>query len=145
MWLPASAVPARFARDDWSRHLVARLGVSILAAVALIALPQTVLAVARWTDAACLFRGLIGVPCPGCGITTSLLALARGDALTSWAANPAGLAVAALLVGQAVVAAVGMRRAGPAAGDLRWLTRLDRMALAGLAAVWVGRLLGTLS
>jgi hypothetical protein len=145
MWLPASAVPARVARDDWSRHLVARLGASIVAAMALIAVPQALLAVARWTDAACLFRGLTGVPCPGCGITTSLLALARGDAQTSWAANPAGLAVAAMLVGQAVVAAVAMRRAGPAASDLRWLTWLDRMALGGLAAVWLGRLLGTLS
>jgi hypothetical protein len=145
MWLPASAVPARVARDDWSRHLAARLGGSILAAVALIAVPQTLPVIAGWTDAACLFRGVSGLPCPGCGITTSLLALARGDALASWAANPAGVAVAAMLVGQAVVAAVAMGRGAPADGGLRWLTWLDRMAIGGLMAVWVGRLLGTLS
>ena len=90
MWLPASAIPARIARDDWSRHLVARLGASILAATALVAAPHALAAIARWTDAACLFRGLTGLPCPGCGITTSLLALARGDAQASWSANPAG-------------------------------------------------------
>jgi uncharacterized protein DUF2752 len=145
MWLPASAVPARVARDDWSRHLVARLGASILAAVAFITVPQTLLVLARWTDAACLFRGLSGLPCPGCGITTSLLALARGDAPASWAANPAGVAVAAMLVGQAVVSAVAMARGTPVDGSLRWLTWLDRMAIGGLMAVWVSRLVGTLS
>ena len=65
MWLPASALPARFARDDWSRHLLARLGASILAVAALVALPDVLPAVAGWTDAACLFRGLTGTALPG--------------------------------------------------------------------------------
>jgi hypothetical protein len=145
MWLPAFAIPARLARDDWSRHLVARLGASVVAAAALIAVPHALEAVARWTDAGCLFRGLTGLPCPGCGITTSLLALARGDAQASWAANPAGAAVAALLVGQAMVAIVAMRRGAPVNGGLPWLAWLDRMAMGGLVAVWVGRLIGPLS
>jgi hypothetical protein len=50
-----------------------------------------------------------------------------------------------LLAGQAVVAASALRRAAPVDGGLRWLTWLDRMAIGGLAAVWVGRLLGALS
>lgn len=145
MWLPASAIPARLARDDWSRHLVARLGASILAAVVLVAVPHAIPAIARWTDAACLFHGLTGLPCPGCGITTSLLALASGDAQTSWAANPAGFGVAALLVGQAMVATIVMRRGAPTDGGRRWLAWLDRMAIGGLAAAWAGRLMGTLS
>jgi hypothetical protein len=144
MWLPAFAVPACFARDDGSRHLVARLGASSLAVVALVALPPMLPALARWTDAACLFRGLTGLPCPGCGITTSLLALARGDAQASWAANPAGVAVMTLLAGQAVVAAVAMRHDAPIHRSLSWLTCLDRMAIGALAAVWVGRLTWTL-
>jgi len=144
MWLPAFAIPAWMARDDWSRHLAARLGASILTAAALIAVPHALPAIARWTDAACLFRGLTGLPCPGCGITTSLLALARGDVQASWSANPAGLGVAALLAGQAVVAAVAMRRGAPGSG-LSWLNWLDRMAMGGLVAAWVGRLMWTLS
>ncbi len=109
MWLPAFAVPARIARDDWSRHLMARLGASILAAIALIAVPHVLPALARWTDAACLVRGLTGWPCPGCGITTSLLALGRGDIVASWAANPAGFGVAGLLLGQAILATAALR------------------------------------
>jgi hypothetical protein len=145
MWLPASAIPARIARDGWSRHLVARVGASLLAALTLMAVPQVLPAVARWTDAACLFRGLTGMPCPGCGITTSLLALVRGDAEASWAANPAGFGIAALLVGQVVVAWLAMQRGLPARAGLRWLTWLDRFAIGGLAVAWVGRLAGTLS
>ena len=145
MWLPAFAIPAWMARDDWSRHLAARLGASILTAAALIAVPHALPAIARWTDAACLFRGLTGLPCPGCGITTSLLALARGDVQASWSANPAGLGVAALLAGQVVVAAVAMRRGAPGSGSLPWLAWLDRMAMGGLVAAWVGRLMWTLS
>jgi len=145
MWLPASALPARVARDDRSRHLLARLGASILAATTLVALPGVIPAIARWTDAACLFGGLTGLPCPGCGITTSLLALARGDARAAWSANPAGFGVAALLLGQAVVACVAMRRRGPASGALGWLAWLDRLAIGGLMAAWAGRLVWTLS
>lgn len=143
MWLPASIVPARAARDDWSRHLLARLGTSLVVVLVLVAAPQAPLALARWTDAGCLFRGLTGLPCPGCGITTSLLALARGDALGSWAANPAGFGIATLLVGQAMVAMVALRRTGQADGGLRPLAWLDRLAMGGLAAAWVGRLIGT--
>ena len=144
MWLPASAIPARFAPDDWSRHLAARLGASILAAVALIALPDVLPTIARWADAACLFRGLTGWPCPGCGLTTSLLALVRGDVQASWTANPAGFGVAALLVGQAVVAIAAMRRGAPANAGLRWLAWLDRIAIWGVLAAWAGRLMWTL-
>lgn len=145
MWLPAFAIPARLTRDDWSRHLVARLGASILAATAVLTLPDVVPAIARWTDAACLFRGLAGMPCPGCGITTSLLALGRGDVQASWSANPAGFGVGALLLGQAVVAAVAMRRGASTTSGLAWLAWLDRMAIGGLMAAWVCRLMWTLS
>ena len=86
-----------------------------------------------------------GLPCPGCGITTSLLALARGDAHASWSANPAGLAVAALLVGQAVISIVAMRRGARVNLGLRLLAWLDRMAIGGLVAASIGRLMWTLS
>ena len=145
MWLPASAIPARLARDVWSRHLLARLAASILTTSALVAVPAAVPAVARWTGVACLFGGSTGLPCPGCGITTSLLALARGDPQAAWSANPAGFGIAALLLGQAVVACVAMRRGAPASIGLPWLTWLDRLAIGGLMAAWLGRLAWTLS
>ena len=147
MWLPAFAVPARIAPDPWTRHAVARLGASILAVAVLIVWPHVLPALARWTDAACLLRELTGLPCPGCGITTSLLALGRGDVAACWAANPAGLVVAGLLAGQAVVAADVLRGrslAGSAVAGTRAtrFSTVDRVALGGLVAVWVSRLIG---
>lgn len=145
MWLPAFAIPARLAPDAGTRHAVARLGASTLAAAVLTVWPQALPALARWTEAACLLRRLTGLPCPGCGITTSLLALGRGDLVASWSANPAGVVVAALLVGQALVAVDALcRRSQRAAAGARlgWFFLLDRVAIGGLLAAWVGRLIG---
>jgi hypothetical protein len=148
MWLPAFAVPARIAPDAWTRHAAARLGASMLAAMVLVAWPDALPEVARWTDAICLMRALTGLPCPGCGITTSLLALGRGDLVGSWSANPAGLAVAALLIGQAAIAANALRlMMGNPASRARspWFSWLDRVALGALLTAWAGRLIWAVS
>lgn len=41
----------------------------------------------------CPLRTLTGVPCPFCGLTTSVKAVLQGDGHTAWAANPFGLLV----------------------------------------------------
>jgi hypothetical protein len=51
----------------------------------------------------CLTQTLIGIPCPGCGITHALLALMRFDLRGSCNANPAGFALALLFVFQMFV------------------------------------------
>ena len=51
---------------------------------------------------ACVFHALTGVPCPGCGTTRALVALAGGDAWSALLLNP--LATLATLVGFAVAA-----------------------------------------
>ena len=45
----------------------------------------------------CFFEEFLGIPCPGCGITTSLLCLARGDVWGSIKANPCGIMMVTLL------------------------------------------------
>jgi hypothetical protein len=147
MWLPAFAVPARIAPDAWARHAAARLGASMLAAGVLVAWPDALPELARWTGAACLLRALTGLPCPGCGITTSLLALGRGDLVGSWSANPAGLAVAALLIGQSAIAVDALRLNTDPASRARshWLAWLDRVALGALLTAWAGRLIWVVS
>lgn len=42
----------------------------------------------------CLMKRLLGIPCPGCGISHSLMAAFRFDLAKAWFFNPAGIAVA---------------------------------------------------
>jgi hypothetical protein len=43
----------------------------------------------------CLFRSVLGIDCPGCGITRSVLALFRGHLADSWQLHRAGIVVVA--------------------------------------------------
>src|SRR5437016_5411192 len=47
---------------------------------------------------ACLFRSLLGIPCPGCGVITSLRLLAEGRILQSVSANLLGVVTVAFLL-----------------------------------------------
>jgi hypothetical protein len=71
----------------------------------------------------CLFRAVTGLPCPGCGVTRALIAIARGDYRKAWRLNPAAFAV--------IVYFAAPRRARPAA---------DRLLAASLLLVWLGRI-----
>src|SRR6476646_4390702 len=44
----------------------------------------------------CLMKKLLGIPCPGCGISHSIMAAFRLDMAKAWLANPAGIGVAML-------------------------------------------------
>ena len=46
----------------------------------------------------CQLRAATGVPCPLCGMTTSVTAAAVGDLRTAVAANPAGLVAVAVAI-----------------------------------------------
>lgn len=48
----------------------------------------------------CTFKRYLGIGCPGCGLTRSLISLADGDLSRAWHFNPLGLGVAALFVFQ---------------------------------------------
>lgn len=52
---------------------------------------------ARFGGLPCPFRLVTGLQCPGCGVTTLLLCLLRGDWQGAWAANPFLLATSPLL------------------------------------------------
>jgi hypothetical protein len=48
----------------------------------------------------CLFQHFFGIPCPGCGITRSLLAFFVGDFQSAWMQNPVGPILGVSLVAQ---------------------------------------------
>jgi hypothetical protein len=85
----------------------------------------------------CPFRFLTGLPCPGCGMTRSVVALLHGDLAASVFYHPLGVAVVA---GAAIVAvlaliAVVAPRVGARAVPPPWLST-DALARGPLP--WVG-------
>jgi len=46
----------------------------------------------------CLFQKIFGIPCPGCGITRSLIAISELDIATSWQYNPAGCFISLFII-----------------------------------------------
>ena len=78
----------------------------------------------------CPLRTVTGVPCPFCGLTTSVKAVLHGDGRAAWSANPFGLLVVALAA--ALVLRPGWRRVSVpsvlvlAAVALSWLFELHR-------------------
>lgn len=58
----------------------------------------------------CWFRRLVGIPCPTCGATRAVMALARGQLIESWLYNPLVVTLG-LLGGAWLIARCGFGRA----------------------------------
>jgi hypothetical protein len=56
----------------------------------------------------CLMKKLLGIPCPGCGISHSVIAAFRFDLAGAWFANPAGIGVALLFSFQLIARPVAI-------------------------------------
>lgn len=56
----------------------------------------------------CLLKKTLGIPCPGCGISHSLMSFFRFDLAKAWFFNPAGIAVALLFCYQIVARPVAI-------------------------------------
>ncbi len=68
----------------------------------------------------CLMKKALGIPCPGCGISHSLMAAFRFDLARAWFANPAGVGVAMLFAFQIVARpiAIALPRASTAVSSV---------------------------
>lgn len=87
--------------------------------------------------AVCLSRRLFGVDCPGCGLTRSLVSLARGDLAASWSYHRLGWAVAlAILIQFFFRIFVLVRLKGGRAVSCRWLDYLGLAVVTLLFANW---------
>lgn len=75
----------------------------------------------------CPLRALTGIPCPLCGMTTSVTAAVHADLGAAIAANPAGIVAVVI----AVLAVIGVRRS---------ITAPPGVVGATLAAMWLWQL-----
>ncbi len=93
----------------------------------------------------CPFKAVFGIPCPGCGLTTAIGELLRGD----WRGSLSTHAFAPIfLLGLLVMVVVTLL---PESHRLRWVSAISRIerrtgitawALAGLFLYWGLRLVG---
>ncbi len=91
----------------------------------------------------CPSRQLLGVSCPGCGLTRSFVALTHGQFAQAWAFNPAGFFWFAALIWQVPYRAVQLHllRRGRELRVQRGVTEGVVLALVAACLVqWVARL-----
>lgn len=130
--------PPRAAFFDERKFAAMRAGIVVL--LSLVALAVT-LFVRLPGVPTCAFKLWTGYPCPGCGMTRSVLRLARGDVLESIRFHPLGLVVAAL----AAAVLVGGVAGALTGRDPVWRfldrrgTWLGLGVVAALIGVWVVR------
>jgi hypothetical protein len=88
----------------------------------------------------CAFRRVTGIPCPGCGLTRAMAALARGELATAVRFHPFAplLLAEALALWGAIGAAVLRRR--PVTLPVGLPERLLIWQGAAFVALWIGRL-----
>lgn len=96
----------------------------------------------------CPLAGVLGVPCPGCGLTRATLALAHGDLRHALELHPLVLVLAPLFIWAMSSAAIGYVRGPRAPRNVRhWLasrtvTALGSVLLLVTLGVWGARFLG---
>jgi hypothetical protein len=89
----------------------------------------------------CLMKNFLGIPCPGCGISHSLLAAFTLNVTKAWLANPAGIAVALLFAFQIIARPLAIARPR-AAGLVSSISKYgSNCSVILLFAVWACRVL----
>jgi len=89
----------------------------------------------------CLMKKLLGIPCPGCGISHSVMAAFRLDMAKAWFANPAGIGVALLFAFQIIARPLAIAQPR-AAGLVSLISRYgSNFSVILLFAVWAYRVL----
>lgn len=96
----------------------------------------------------CPMAGVLGIPCPGCGLTRATLALLHGDIATAFHFHPLVFVISPLFAWLTASAAIGYVRGPRARPNLKpWLasrtaTVLLSALLVATFAVWLARFAG---
>ena len=90
----------------------------------------------------CSFLSRTGWPCPGCGVTTSLAAVAHAQLALAWQAQPFGFVLFGALAAGLVVGAAELVLARPVISGLRPSVWWAVIPLAALLAGWACKAAG---
>ncbi len=88
----------------------------------------------------CSFAARTGWPCPTCGLTTSLAAMAHGNVGLAFRAQPFGVVVFMVLVAAALAGGVELLSAWPILGRVRPRLWWVAAAVGGVLLGWVVKL-----
>ena len=89
----------------------------------------------------CLVKFIFGIPCPGCGITTSIRTLLQGDLPEALHANPAGPVVLLFMLAQLLLTSGTVTRLLPDTASVRYSRLNDLALIASLLFAWLARLI----
>lgn len=89
----------------------------------------------------CLMQKVLGIPCPGCGVSHSVMAFLRLKPVMAWQANPAGVGVASVFCFQLVARPIAITapRTGLVVSQVS--RHLSNVALGSLLLVWLSRVI----
>jgi len=90
----------------------------------------------------CVFKSVLGVDCPGCGITRSVMSLFSGDFSRAFRLHPAGplvVVLIALIVTYLVLVLFTEFRGLEWRKEVRALTGIEMLAFAALLTGWIGK------
>lgn len=88
----------------------------------------------------CLFRHFLGIPCPGCGVTHSLIAIEQMQFREAWLSNPAGIPLAIYFTFQVCVRPFALFVEGMESAFFMLSKLGERLVLSALLVVWLSRL-----
>ena len=138
-WPSSASLAARSRLAAGARRIGIAFPLLLLAA----ALPPPQGASIAGLPSFCGFHRLTGLPCPGCGITRSLVCCAHGLWAEAVGFHPLGPLVFAALVGAAVVHLASSRWPRIASAlPPRWIAGACWAGVFALAVVWGARLAG---
>jgi hypothetical protein len=110
-------------------------------AVALVELPDGRVAVRGFPQyplpPACVSQSVLGVRCPGCGLTRSIIHLAEGDWRASWHDHRLGGLMAAVIIFQIPYRLLALRRPARPLIAPRWQVLIGYALIALLIGNWL--------
>ncbi len=89
----------------------------------------------------CLFQKIFGIPCPGCGIIRSIIAISKLDIISSWEYNPVGIFIMLFIFIQISlrIFAMTFKNIG---GSIWSLSRISsNLIVISLLLVWIVRII----